>query len=53
MKGWFTLVRCYIMENDLDKAGRYLDEGLRNCDNHADLVKLQEEIVSKKKQFDQ
>ncbi|CAD7942445.1 unnamed protein product [Amoebophrya sp. A25] len=48
MKGWFTLVRSYIMENNLEDASRCLDRGLRSCDQHPDLAKLSEEIAARR-----
>mmetsp|Transcript_4291 Transcript_4291/g.10466 ORF Transcript_4291/g.10466 Transcript_4291/m.10466 type:complete len:490 (-) Transcript_4291:687-2156(-) len=48
MKGWFTLVRSYMMENNVAEAERQLLIGMKNCDNHPDLVKLQKEINERK-----
>ncbi|CAD7939652.1 unnamed protein product [Amoebophrya sp. A120] len=50
MKGWFTLVRSYMMENNIGEAEQQLQKGLRFCDNHADLLKLQDEIQQRKQE---
>jgi len=44
MKGWFTLCRSYLMNNEAHVASKEMDKAMKNCQNHPDLVKLQEEI---------
>lgn len=44
MKGWFTLCRSMLMDNDPHNASRELEKALKLCDRHPDLVRLQEEI---------
>eukprot|EP00397_Hematodinium_sp_SG-2012_P023300 GEMP01024198.1.p1 GENE.GEMP01024198.1~~GEMP01024198.1.p1 ORF type:complete len:488 (+),score=97.17 GEMP01024198.1:124-1587(+) len=44
MKGWFTLCRSYLMDDEAQKATQEIEKALKLCNRHPDLVKLHEEI---------